>query len=234
VDDTLPALPGAGVMDGVLKNTPLLMASQQSPETWQKRFPQSGPFMVLDELQDENGNGFKPLRTMACAGAAAGLVGLSREILRAAVLLEMKHLPEDLLARNLEYALGGWERVAVYSGTVQEKPGVQYEGFTPPNWIVLQANEPRIAQPTIYGGSNSQRAQTGLWRTERPAIDPQLCKQCWWVCTTFCPDNAVLVGSSGIPEIDYDHCKGCMICMEQCPPHAIQSIPEVDQEVIQL
>jgi pyruvate ferredoxin oxidoreductase gamma subunit len=34
------------------------------------------------------------------------------------------------------------------------------------------------------------------------------------------------VTKEGIPEIDYDHCKGCMICVAQCPPHAIEAIPE--------
>jgi pyruvate ferredoxin oxidoreductase gamma subunit len=28
------------------------------------------------------------------------------------------------------------------------------------------------------------------------------------------------------PVIDYDHCKGCMICVAKCPPHAIETIPE--------
>jgi pyruvate ferredoxin oxidoreductase gamma subunit len=45
------------------------------------------------------------------------------------------------------------------------------------------------------------------------------------VCSTFCPDSAITV-SSGRPEIDYDHCKGCMVCAGVCPPHAIQGEPE--------
>ena len=48
---------------------------------------------------------------------------------------------------------------------------------------------------------------------------------CWWVCSTFCPDSAIAV-SEGKPVIDYDHCKGCMICVAQCPPHAIAAVPE--------
>jgi pyruvate ferredoxin oxidoreductase gamma subunit len=30
----------------------------------------------------------------------------------------------------------------------------------------------------------------------------------------------------GTPQIDYDHCKGCMVCLAQCPPHAISAIAE--------
>jgi pyruvate ferredoxin oxidoreductase gamma subunit len=59
----------------------------------------------------------------------------------------------------------------------------------------------------------------------RPVIDYDRCRHCWWVCSTFCPDNAIAV-SDGKPVIDYDHCKGCMICVAQCPPHAIAAIPE--------
>jgi len=46
------------------------------------------------------------------------------------------------------------------------------------------------------------------------------------VCSEFCPDSAIKVGADGRPEIDYDHCKGCMVCVAQCPPHAIAAVPE--------
>jgi pyruvate ferredoxin oxidoreductase gamma subunit len=31
----------------------------------------------------------------------------------------------------------------------------------------------------------------------------------------------------GYPVIDYDHCKGCMICSQVCPIHAIETVKEV-------
>jgi len=40
-----------------------------------------------------------------------------------------------------------------------------------------------------------------------------------------CPDSAVIV----IEEtyiIDYDYCKGCGLCANECPTDAIQMIPE--------
>jgi pyruvate ferredoxin oxidoreductase gamma subunit len=46
------------------------------------------------------------------------------------------------------------------------------------------------------------------------------------VCSTLCPDSAIRVLADGRPEIDYDHCKGCLICVGVCPPHAIRAIPE--------
>ena len=34
------------------------------------------------------------------------------------------------------------------------------------------------------------------------------------------------VDADGAPEIDYDHCKGCLVCVAVCPSHAIAAIPE--------
>lgn len=46
-----------------------------------------------------------------------------------------------------------------------------------------------------------------------------LCNSCR-NCDLFCPDLAVLMKGKG-PEIDYDHCKGCGICVEECPRGAL-------------
>jgi pyruvate ferredoxin oxidoreductase gamma subunit len=70
------------------------------------------------------------------------------------------------------------------------------------------------------------QVRTGLWRTMRPVIDYDLCNRCSWVCSTFCPDSAISVDEDRTPRIDYDHCKGCMICVAVCPPHAIRAVPE--------
>ena len=59
----------------------------------------------------------------------------------------------------------------------------------------------------------------------RPVIDYDRCNDCWWVCSTFCPDSAIMVEGKR-PVIDYDHCKGCLVCVGVCPPHAIGATPE--------
>ncbi|GAB3262384.1 NAD(P)-binding protein [Nocardioides dilutus] len=46
-------------------------------------------------------------------------------------------------------------------------------------------------------------------------------------CYALCPDNAVLkIGPPGEYEIDLDYCKGCGICVEECPAGAIRMVPE--------
>ncbi|HUI30700.1 MAG TPA: NAD(P)-binding protein [Candidatus Acidoferrales bacterium] len=46
------------------------------------------------------------------------------------------------------------------------------------------------------------------------------------VCMTFCPDVAIHKDESGEYFIDYDHCKGCGICVNECPREAMELVPE--------
>lgn len=51
------------------------------------------------------------------------------------------------------------------------------------------------------------------------------CDNCYGVC----PDNAVVKLGPGAPyayAIDYDFCKGCGICVEECPCGALKMVPE--------
>jgi 2-oxoacid:acceptor oxidoreductase delta subunit (pyruvate/2-ketoisovalerate family) len=46
-------------------------------------------------------------------------------------------------------------------------------------------------------------------------------------CYGLCPDNAVVkLGPGERYEIDYDYCKGCGICAQECPCGAIAMVPE--------
>jgi NADPH-dependent glutamate synthase beta subunit-like oxidoreductase/Pyruvate/2-oxoacid:ferredoxin oxidoreductase delta subunit len=51
------------------------------------------------------------------------------------------------------------------------------------------------------------------------------CNQCL-NCYVFCPDAAISVTSSRDPVVDYDHCKGCGICVRECPRGTICEIRE--------
>jgi 2-oxoacid:acceptor oxidoreductase delta subunit (pyruvate/2-ketoisovalerate family) len=41
-------------------------------------------------------------------------------------------------------------------------------------------------------------------------------------CFNYCPDAAILVDDKGRIRIDYDYCKGCGICVQECPCSAIE------------
>jgi 2-oxoacid:acceptor oxidoreductase delta subunit (pyruvate/2-ketoisovalerate family) len=49
------------------------------------------------------------------------------------------------------------------------------------------------------------------------------------VCLTFCPDVAISKNEVGEYFIDYEHCKGCGICVKECPRGAMEMIPEVSR-----
>ena len=48
------------------------------------------------------------------------------------------------------------------------------------------------------------------------------CDNCYGVC----PDNAVIKLGDGEYEFDYDYCKGCGLCVAECPCGAIEMEPE--------
>ncbi len=45
-------------------------------------------------------------------------------------------------------------------------------------------------------------------------------------CFGVCPDNAVIKLGGGKYEFNYDFCKGCGMCVEECPCGSIKMIPE--------
>jgi len=92
----------------------------------------------------------------------------------------------------------------------------------------------------VYESGNSVTYITGTWRSMRPVRDLEQCTQCL-ICWIVCPDASVTVNDGKVVGFDYDHCKGCGICAEQCPvtvkkAHAqtgkigkvIQMVPETE------
>ena len=72
----------------------------------------------------------------------------------------------------------------------------------------------------ILEAGNSEKYETGSWRSLRPVRDENKCTNCL-ICWVYCPDSSIIVKDGKIKEIDYDHCKGCGICAAECPVNAI-------------
>ncbi len=72
--------------------------------------------------------------------------------------------------------------------------------------------------------------KTGSWRILRPVLDPQICipakrgTPACYMCWLYCPDG--VISRSIPPTIDYEYCKGCGICAEECPTKAITMVEE--------
>jgi len=84
---------------------------------------------------------------------------------------------------------------------------------------------------TIPEPGTSFEYQTGGWRTFRPVMDWNKCTHCL-MCWLYCPDGSVLVKEGKVTGFDLDHCKGCGICAEVCPPK-IKAITMVKESEIQ-
>ena len=88
---------------------------------------------------------------------------------------------------------------------------------------------------TIIKPGNAVEYQTGEWRSMRPVTDEDVCITCG-VCWLFCPDNSRRLvrrqkRHPGTPyvhyyDFDYRYCKGCAICVRECPTGAIVMVEE--------
>ncbi|MCL4747267.1 MAG: FAD-dependent oxidoreductase, partial [Burkholderiaceae bacterium] len=96
------------------------------------------------------------------------------------------------------------------------------------------SDAPRVVRPTldaIRRQSNFDEVQGGL--DEGNALyEARRCLSCGNCfecdnCYGVCPDNAVIKVGAGMRfRINYDYCKGCGICVAECPCGAIRMEPE--------
>ena len=225
-DDTLVAVPASGILQGIGPDTVILINSHQSPDTWRHRLATDATVLILPASEEVEDRAELPFVGATCTGAAARLLGIvERETLAAAIAEELEGLGADVIAKNLDNALAAFDALKAQHGLVKEGADILASGYREPDWIELPFEDATISAPIIHATGNSVQVRTGLWRTMRPVIDYDRCNDCWWVCSTFCPDSAITVEGDR-PVIDYDHCKGCLVCVGVCPPHAIEATPE--------
>jgi pyruvate ferredoxin oxidoreductase gamma subunit len=226
-DDSLPAVPAAGVMQGVSAHTVMLIHTQETAEAWKHRLNLDGTVICLPARAEAGAETDSAFVGSLSAGAAARLVGvISTEALVTAVRKEIAPFGREAVRESEHRALRAYEQLEAHSGAVREGKDPSAVGYEAPEWIQVPFEEARISAPTIHGAATSVQVKTGAWRTVRPVVDETRCNQCWWICSTFCPDSAITVSAEDRPVIDYDHCKGCMICVAICPSHAIEAVPE--------
>lgn len=226
-DDTLVAMSAAGVLTGLSENTVLFLITEESEDTWKERLKTSARLVLFPPEDIDVTVGRRRLVGAICAGAAARLLGLvSREHLQQAIETELEELGETVVQANVEKALHVFDEMSGVAGIVSEEPIASATSYTVPEWIQVPFDDARISAPGIHAAATSEVSQTGLWRTMRPVLESERCKGCVWICGSLCPDSVIERGEDGFPQIDYDHCKGCMICVVQCPSHAYVAISE--------
>jgi pyruvate ferredoxin oxidoreductase gamma subunit len=224
-DETLVPVTAAGVLDGVEARTVLLINSAEAPRVWSERLNLAGTLVTLPVEAEERSE--LPYLGAVCAAAAARLLGVvSRGELEAAIAEELADFSPAVMQRNLEKGLAAFDALEDREGCVEEGGEVSASGYQRPDWIELPFDPARVSAPEIHARASSVQVRTGLWRTLRPVVDYERCRRCSWMCSTFCPDGAILVAEDRSPRIDLEHCKGCMICVAICPTHAIEAIAE--------
>jgi len=128
-------------------------------------------------------------------------------------------------ARNID----AWLRGGVYTAP----PKAEVAGFDKLNtWYYSDA--PKTVRPVldiIRRQSTFEEVQGGLDETNA-LFEARRCLSCGNCfecdnCYGVCPDNAVIkLGPGKGFEFNYDYCKGCGICVSECPCGAIKMVPE--------
>ena len=72
------------------------------------------------------------------------------------------------------------------------------------------------AEERNYSGFNSYTASVAAWRVRKPVFNIDVCIDCQ-NCWVWCPDSSIISRDKQMLGIDYDHCKGCEVCVEVCP-----------------
>ena len=226
-DTTLLVAATAGVMQGASSATVMFVNSLEPACAVQAKLRYPG--RVATWPHSDRWSPAEPgaATSAMCAGAAARMIGaIPRDALERSLVAETASRGTAVAESNRLLGLGAYDAMECYVGIVTEGGDQPRAGEAPVDWIRLAVEDARIAVPDVFTPASSERSNTGLWRTSRPVIDYAHCNRCSWVCSTLCPDSAIRVDAERTPRIDYDHCKGCMICLLACPPHAIRQVPE--------
>ncbi|MCS6954985.1 MAG: 4Fe-4S binding protein [Candidatus Calescibacterium sp.] len=67
--------------------------------------------------------------------------------------------------------------------------------------------------------------KTGLWRTSKPVVNHDKCIKCV-ICWAFCPETTIFRFQDNSVDIDYEYCKGCGVCANECPVNAIEMVED--------
>jgi pyruvate ferredoxin oxidoreductase delta subunit len=88
-----------------------------------------------------------------------------------------------------------------------------------------------LPEDRAYSQASSFTASVADWRINKPLFNKDYCIDCQF-CWVYCPDMSIISRDKKMVGIDFDHCKGCGICVEVCPtnPKSLLMFPEQKDE----
>ncbi len=100
------------------------------------------------------------------------------------------------------------------------------------NSFDLEVENPALVPPEErpYSDFNSYTATVASWRVIKPVFNRDICIDCQ-NCWVWCPDTSIISRDKQMLGIDYDHCKGCGVCVEVCPtnPKSLLMFAEAEE-----
>jgi Pyruvate/2-oxoacid:ferredoxin oxidoreductase delta subunit len=96
---------------------------------------------------------------------------------------------------------------------------------------------PRVAQAMLQPASRKKTQEEVIQAyTEEMAVDEaNRCFSCGTCnacdnCYLVCPEPCIVRSdrSNGLYKILVDYCKGCRVCIEECPTGCLEGVPELD------
>ena len=83
-----------------------------------------------------------------------------------------------------------------------------------------------------YSDFSSYTATVASWRVVKPVYNRDICIDCQ-NCWVWCPDTSIISRDKQMLGIDYDHCKGCSVCVEVCPTNPKSLLMFAEHEEIE-
>jgi pyruvate ferredoxin oxidoreductase gamma subunit len=222
-DDTLLDDPGVRPLAGLRPAGALVIATTHDAEDVRRHTGHPGPIIARDfrALALEH-VGSAAGGSAALAAATCALLGLSEATTTEALRgeLDALGLPPDRVSANL--CVAGLARQGLARLDLSAPVGPV---AATARVVDVAYASPEIGAPTILAEPNTRARRTGNWRVFRPVIELGRCTRCW-ICFVWCPEGAIRLEADDTPRIDYEVCKGCLVCVEECPTRTIASVVE--------
>ncbi len=221
MDETLLQDTRAKPLSGLRKNGVILINTSRTPEEVTADHGVEAQVVTLDMTKMSLTMLGEPILSTPAGAAAARIVGIGEESLKEAVenvlagiLSEGEELDE-----NVKLALSVFLAVTPLDITT-------VEALPEASPVIIVPFEPaHISSPTINALGNSPLRKTGNWRVFRPVWNREVCTKCM-ACLARCPDGCISLDEEGFPCVDYENCKGCLICVRVCPAEGIERVRE--------